>query len=170
MNDLLGLIAELAIGFTGFAAIASVLGHSPTQADLRLDRLRLRNLVEIGVFTVVMALLPLVLQADGSEGGGAWTLSSVLMLVGVVLIAYVHIGRNRNADVSNLEGYSVVASITVYLIAAAAVVVLALGLALPGFSSARAFLGALFLWIVMLGVYFVRIAASLLTHRLVDRP
>lgn len=169
MNDFLGLIAELAIGFTGFAAIASVLGRSPTQADLRLDRLRLRNLVEVGVFTVVMALLPQVLETGESERSGVWMVSCAVMLVGLAFMAFVHIGRNRSADVGSLEGYSLVASVTVYGIAAVGVVVLVLGLALPSLSPARAYLVSLFLWVVMLGVYFVRIAASLLPHRFMDR-
>lgn len=103
MNDLLGLIAELAVGFTGFAAIARV-----------------------------------------------------------------HVGRARRADVSHLKGYSRAASVLIYLIAAVGAAGLILALAVPAVSSAAAYVGALFLWVVMLGVYFVRIASSLLTHRLAD--
>lgn len=169
MFDLLGLIAELAVGFTGFAAIASLLDRSPTEADLRLDRFRLRNLVEMGVFTVVMALLPQVLMVGAASAAGVWTAGSVLMLLGAILIAYCHIRRARSADISSLKGYSRPASILVYVIATVAVAGLILGLVLPSFSPATAYVSALFLWVVMLGVYFVRIASSLLTHRLADR-
>ncbi|MDX1388123.1 MAG: hypothetical protein R3344_02985 [Acidobacteriota bacterium] len=171
MDGTLGLIAELAIGFTGFAALASVLGHSPTEADLRLDRFRLRNLVEMGVFTVVMALLPLTLQAgEASEtaGHGTWVACSVLMLAGMGFIAFVQIGRSHSLDISSLKGYSRPASLLVYLLAIVAAVLLVLGLVLPGFPLARAYVGALFLFVLMLGSYFVRIASSLLTHRLDD--
>jgi hypothetical protein len=61
-NDLMILIAELAVGFVGFAALASLLGKSPTEAEVGLDRIRLRNMVAFGVAIVVMALSPLVLQ------------------------------------------------------------------------------------------------------------
>lgn len=166
MTDLLGLIAELAVGFTGFAAIASLLGRSPTEADLRLDRFRLRNLVEMGVFTVVMALFPAVFEVGGARDGVRWTVCSVLMLLGAGAIAYFHIGRARSADISSLKGYSRAASVMVYMIAAIAVLVLLLGLIPAGLSPATAYVWTLFLWVVMLGVYFVRIASSLLTHRL----
>ncbi|MDX1394660.1 MAG: hypothetical protein R3195_09715 [Gemmatimonadota bacterium] len=171
LDGLLGLIAELAIGFTGFAALASVLGHSPTEADLRLDRFRLRNLVEMGVFTVVMALLPLILRAgEASEmaGRATWVVCCVLMLGGMGFIAVVQIGRSHTLDISSLRGYSRPASLLVYLLAVVAAMLLVLGLALPGFSPARAYVGALFLFVLMLGSYFVRIASSLLTHRLDD--
>jgi len=49
MNDVLGLLAEIAVAFTGFAALVSALGTAPSGADPRVDRLRLRNLVELGV-------------------------------------------------------------------------------------------------------------------------
>lgn len=152
MNDLLGLLAEIAVGFTGFAAIVSALGQAPSDADARLDRLRLRNLVEMGVVIVAMATLPLVLVLGLGETrpDPGWTVCALLLLTALVSFVFIHGGRNRAARVSELEGYSVF-----------------VGLAAPSAIRLQpAYVTAPWLMTVMLGLYFIRVAVSLLTHKL----
>lgn len=170
MNDLLGLIAELAVGFTGFAAISSALGHSPSEADLRLDRVRLRNLVEVGVFTVLMALLPRLLSEEGAEPMVTWGTSGVAFFTLGSALAVVHIRRARALKVTALVGYSRSGHLMTYALGLSALGLLAMSFVIPWIPVDRAYAGALFLALAMVGVYFVRVAASLLTHRVQRQP
>lgn len=167
MNDLLGLLAEIAVGFTGFAAIVSALGQSPSDADARLDRLRLRNLVEMGVIIVAMATLPLVLRRDETLPESGWTVVAALLLTALVALVFIHGSRNRAARVSELAGYSFYAAIALWSLGGCAMAVLVVGLAAPDLIPLpTAYVTALWIMTVMLGVYFIRVAASLLTHKL----
>ncbi len=167
MNDLLALLAEISVGFTGFAAIVSALGKAPSDADARLDRLRLRNLVETGVVIVVMATLTLVLLRAENGSEWAWTVSAVLLSTVLLTFAFLHGGRNRAAKVADLEGYSLYASVVTWMLGLGSLGVLAIGLLAPHLISVQvAYVTALWLLMTMLGWYFMRIAASLLTHKL----
>jgi hypothetical protein len=167
MNEILTLVAEIAVGFTGFAAIASALGQSPSVADARLDRLRLRNLVETGVVVVVMAIVPLVLLEAESGTEWAWHVSAGILLTAVVTLAIVHGGRNRGARVSELAGYSHWSAVVLWTLAVSSLGLLVVALLAPRVLRIElAYVAALVLLTVILGVYFVRIAASLLTHKL----
>jgi hypothetical protein len=167
MNELLVLYAEVAVGFTGFAAIVSALGVAPSGADMRLDRLRLRNLVEIGVTVVLTSMLPLLLQQTSGGDRWAWRLSAATLTAFVLVLFFIQVRRNRHADVSNLSGYSVVGSIAIYVMGIVGLGILILGQVAPALVSLEvAYATALFLMLAILGLYFVRIAASLLTHDL----
>ena len=167
MNDLLALLAEISVGFTGFAAIVSALGNAPGDADSRLDRLRLRNLVETGVVIVVMATLPLVLLRAENGSEWAWTVSAVLLSTVLLTFAFLHGRRNRAAKVADLEGYNLYSAVVVWMLGLGSLGVLAIGLLAPHLISVQvAYVTALWLLMTMLGWYFMRIAASLLTHKL----
>ena len=167
MNDLLALLAEISVGFTGFAAIVSALGNAPGDADARLDRLRLLNLVETGVVIVVMATLPLVLLRAENGSEWAWTVSAVLLSTVLLTFAFLHGRRNRAAKVADLEGYNLYSAVVVWMLGLGSLGVLAIGLLAPHLISVQvAYVTALWLLMTMLGWYFMRIAASLLTHKL----
>ena len=171
MNYLLGLLAEIAVGFTGFAAIASALGTAPSEADQRLDRLRLRNLVEIGVAIVLMAVLPQVIFLAENGHVWGWTVSAVLLSTILVAFVVIHGSRNRSARVAELAGYRRLGSVVLWVLGLTALLVLILGLATSQLIGLDvAYVSALWLMTAMLGVYFIRIAASLLTHRLGEGP
>ena len=106
MQELLGLIAEVAVGFTGFAALVSALGKALAEADQRLERVRLRGIVEIGVVVVLMAILPSVLSIRTEATDGIWTVCAVLLLASLLTLSLVLGARNRRAGVSGLAGYS----------------------------------------------------------------
>ena len=170
MNDLLALLAEISVGFTGFAAIVSALGTTPSDSDARLDRLRLRNLVEMGVVIVLMATLPLVLlnAENGAEWG--WTVCAVLLSIALLTLVFLHGGRNHVARVAELEGYSVYSGVVLWTLGLGSLGVLVIGLVAPHLIRLQlAYVTALWLMTAMLGVYFTRIAASLLTHKLGGR-
>ena len=170
MNDLLGLLAEIAVGFTGFAAIASALGTAPSEADQRLDRLRLRNLVEIGVAIVLMAVLPQVIFLVENGHVWGWTVSAVLLSTALVALVFFHGGRNRAARVAELEGYNLFGALALWTLGLGSLGVLVVGLVAPNLIRVQmAYVTALWLMTVMLGVYFIRIAASLLSHKIDGR-
>ena len=170
MNDLLALLAEISVGFTGFAAIVSALGKAPSDSDARLDRLRLRNLVETGVVIVLMATLPLVLLHAENGSEWAWTVSAVLLSTAIAALVFVHGGRNRKAKVAELEGYSLYAALVLWTLGLGSLGVLVVGLVAPDLIRVQlAYVTALWLLTAMLGLYFMRIAASLLTHKLDGR-
>lgn len=167
MNDILGLLAEIAAAFTGFAALVSAFGSAPSRADQKLDRLRMRNLVEVGVTVVLMATLPLVLFQSDRPSDWVWTVSSVVLLVAMVTIVFIHASRSRVVRVAEMAGYSRLGELVIWGLGLSTVGVLVFGLVSPHvISRDLAYLWALWLLTAILGVYFVRIAASLLTHKL----
>ena len=167
MNDVLGLLAEIAVAFTGFAALVSALGTAPSGADPRVDRLRLRNLVELGVIAVLMATLPLVLSRSALPGDSVWTVSSTVMLAAMVGIIIIHGGRYRSARVAELAGNNPAGALLMWALGFGIVCVLVSGIFAPSFISRDlAYAMALWLMIAAMGFYFIRIAASLLTHKL----
>jgi hypothetical protein len=171
MNDVLALLAEISVGFTGFAAIVSALDDPASEADARLDKLRLRNLVEMGVVVVLMATLPLVLLGVENGSEWAWTVSAVLLSAVIVTLLFLHGGRQRWAKVTQLEGYSPHTTLVLWTLGFGSLGVLVVGLVKPHVIPIQsAYVAALWLMTAMLGVYFVRIAASLLTHKLGGRP
>lgn len=72
--DLLTVVAEIAFGFTGFAGLAGVLAAEETRARVAL---RFWIMIEFGLATLLLALLPLVLRAGGLAPGRAAMASSV---------------------------------------------------------------------------------------------
>jgi len=167
MNEILALIAEVAVGFTGFAAIASALGESPSVADASLDRLRLRNLVEAGVTIVLMAIVPLVLLQTDRVADVVWRVSAAMLLAALILLMVLHGSRNRAAKVSELAGYSRWAAVALWGLGGGSLGVLLVALVAPGALRIEvAYAAALTQMTAILGVYFIRLAASLLTHKI----
>jgi len=165
MQELLGIIAEVAVGFTGFAALVSALGQAPAEADQRLDRVRLRGIVEIGVVVVLMSLLPNVLSGRTGATDGIWTLCAVLLLCSLVTLSLVLGTRNRKAGVSHLAGYSRLAAAVNWGLGIGAMGALVTGLTTP-FPIDVAYVSALWLTTAILGAFFIRVAGSLMTHKL----
>lgn len=165
MHELLGIIAEVAVGFTGFAALVSALGKAPAEADQRLDRVRLRAIVEIGVVVVLMAILPnvLLIRLDGTEG--VWTLCAGLLLAMLVTLSFVLGARNRRAGLSELAGYSRMSAGVIWGLGSCAIGVLIVGLVTP-LQVETAYVAALWLLTAILGSFFIRVAGSLMTHNL----
>lgn len=166
ITELLALQAEIAVGFTGFAALVSALGTSPSEADERLDRLRLRNLVEVGVLVTLMAMLPLVLLQADSGTRWVWSVCSAILIAILVAIIYLHGGRNRAGRISELAGYNRIGALTIWALGSASLGVLILGSFAPRVIRLDlAYVTALWLMTAILGVYFIRVASSLLSPR-----
>jgi len=166
MNDVLGLLAEIAAAFTGFAALVSAFGNAPTEADQRLDKLRLRNLVELGITVVLTATLPLVLFQSARSGDWVWVLCSTVLFAVTLAFFFIHGGRVRAVRVKEMTGYSRAGELLLWTLGSIILGVLLTGLVAPHFINRElAYISALWLLTAMLGIYFIRIATSLLTHK-----
>ena len=79
-------LAGVAIALTGFAGLSVALRHEEINDWPQSMRVRLRALVELGVFSFVYALLPIGLYYLGVEEDLLWRLSSLVFVVGVVVL------------------------------------------------------------------------------------
>ncbi len=66
-TDLTLTIAEISIAIAGFSAIVVMLNAKPIRDWDDTDRLNLRLLVQVAIFTILMSLLPSVLNVSLSE-------------------------------------------------------------------------------------------------------
>lgn len=66
-TDLTLTIAEIAVAVAGFSAIVVMLNAKPISEWDDTDRLNLRLLVQVAIFTILMSLLPSVLRVSLSE-------------------------------------------------------------------------------------------------------
>lgn len=75
-TDLTLTIAEISIAIAGFSAIVVMLNAMPIREWDDTDRLNLRLLVQVAIFTILMSLLPSVLNVSLSESNvwkyGLW--------------------------------------------------------------------------------------------------
>jgi hypothetical protein len=169
VSDLLALAAELAVGLTGFAAVAAALGKTPSHVDARLDRARLKDLVELGISTTLFALIPLVLWPEGPRPEWVWTVSGVVFLMGGIGLAAVQTRRVTALGLRQMKGYSYATSGLFSSLGYGTIVLILLGLSLPQVPLDRAYIGVLFMLLCMVGLNFVRVAASLLAQVLDDQ-
>lgn len=88
-SDLLTLIAEIAFGFTGFAGLAGVLATGEVRARVAL---RFWIMIEFGLATLLLALLPLVLHAAGLAAPLVWAIGSGAV-AGFLLLHLAILGR-----------------------------------------------------------------------------
>ena len=65
--DLTLTIAEIAVAVAGFSAIVVMLNAKPISEWDDTDRLNLRLLVQVAIFTILMSLLPSVLSVSLSD-------------------------------------------------------------------------------------------------------
>jgi hypothetical protein len=75
----LATIAEVAVAFTGFAGIVSVLGRSSLDPKVRFWRVQL--IVMTSLSAMFGALVPSALQLLVSDGDALWRISSLILLL-----------------------------------------------------------------------------------------
>src|SRR5262245_12820686 len=79
-DDALIGIAQIAGTFTGFAALAGIVGRR-ARGSSRYDIERLRTVILVGVMVVVTALIPIVVEGYSPNEIALWRVSSGLALV-----------------------------------------------------------------------------------------
>jgi hypothetical protein len=80
------VLAEVAVGFAGFASIVAVLGQRSARDHPELDAFRIRGLLECSLLVVIASLLPYAILRLGSGELPAWRLSSALAFVAAGLL------------------------------------------------------------------------------------
>ena len=88
-TDVLLSLAEIAGVFVGFGALIAVRSGGPSEA---FEVGYMRGLVSFGVLTVVAALAPVTLGGYGLTTHEVWVLSSLLVLVGYLVVFAVSAG------------------------------------------------------------------------------
>jgi hypothetical protein len=78
--DVLLSIAEIAVAFSGFAALASVIGRRSSEAALHGFE-RLKTVVSVSLLVVVAALIPIVPFRFELSEASAWQVSSIVALL-----------------------------------------------------------------------------------------
>ena len=102
--DTMHLIAEVAIGFTGFAGIVGALGRERLRADDPHLWLGFWTMIEFGLATLLAALLPSVAFHTGladSAGGAARLTSGVFtawLVAHLVLVTPLFVRARRGAN------------------------------------------------------------------------
>jgi hypothetical protein len=155
-ESLLLTIAEVSIGFAGFAGIVALFGRRAGGTWSTADRLRFNSLVRHALISLFAAFLPLAIHYVDPEHGSPWRASSAVFAVVFVLLFWT--GSRR---VTEVRGDSE-ASIRGAWILIAAFAVLALGLFLNAIGvvfdgDAGPYLAALFFTLALTGLFFARL-------------
>ena len=100
-RDLLFILAEVSVAITGFAGIAASIGKPKSE----LARWHVRNVVDSGIWTIVLSLLPAFVGLVGLSEEAVWRISSGIMLV--VIVVYQTLLLNRDGLKLAFEGAAV---------------------------------------------------------------
>lgn len=157
-EGLLLTIAEVSIGFAGFAGIVALFGRRAGGTWSTADRLRFNSLVRHALISLFGAFLPLAIHYVSPEYGSPWRPSSIVF--GVIFLLLVWSGCRRIPEV-RASGDSE-ASIRGAWVLVAAFAVVALGLFLNAIGvvfhgDAGPYLVALFFTLIMAGLFFWRL-------------
>jgi hypothetical protein len=106
--DYLYLICELAAAFAGFTAIVAVLHPDADAAadDLILNKLRLRQMLEISLFTVAAGLTPQLVMSLGAVHDVAMRIAGGIFGLGAIMLMIVQVRRGSSRHLRTLSGYS----------------------------------------------------------------
>ena len=164
--DILLTLAEISVAFTGFAALASILGRRYSRDHPELDAIRLRNAVDFSLTAVGLSLFPILLVKLNLPPPIVWRASSLLFLaalVGLFLAATLRARALTRANVPYSRSFSVVSQ------SFGVAIGLALAANTLGFTGNALFptyYGALLGILVFAALFFIRILASLLAPSL----
>jgi hypothetical protein len=157
-ENLLLTIAEVSIGFAGFAGIVSLFGRRARGSWSPADRLRFNSLVRHALLSLFAAFLPLAIHYVDPGHGSPWRLSSTVF--GVVFLLLFRAGCRRIPEVrasgdseANVRGAWVL--LAAFLVLALGLFLNAIGVVFHGV--AGPYLVALFFTLVLAGVFFARL-------------
>lgn len=157
-EGLLLTIAEVSVGFAGFAGIVALFGRRASGTWSTADRLRFNSLIRHALLSLFAALLPLAIYYVDPDHGSPWRSSSTIF--GVIFILLIWNSCRRIPEVrasgdseANVRGAWV-------LIAGFAVVALglflnAIGVVFQGV--AGPYLVAVFFTLTLTGLFFARL-------------
>jgi hypothetical protein len=157
-ESLLLTIAEVSIGFAGFAGIVALFGRRATGTWSTADRLRFNSLIRHALLSLFAAFLPLAIHYVDPDHGSPWRSASTVFGVAFLLLFWT--GFRRIPEV-RASGDSE-ASIRGAWVLVAGFAVLALGLFLNALGvvfhgDAGPYLVALFFTLALTGAFFARL-------------
>lgn len=160
--DYLSLLCNLAAVFAGFTAIVSALREDDeTSADeIALNKVRLRQMLEICLFTIATGLLPQLIVSFNVEFDIALRISGALATVMGGGLLFVQGRRVLTLKIRKLQGYSM--TFTRFALSAGALVVALFALAAVGAMANAAYFTAVTLGLVIAGLQFFRTSTSML--------
>ena len=157
-ESLLLTIAEVSIGFAGFAGIVALFGRRAGGDWSLADRLRFNSLVRHALLTLFAALLPLAIYYVDPDHGSPWRPSSAIF--GVIYLYLFWTGSRRIPEVrdsgdseANTRGAWVL--VAAYAALAVGLFLNAIGVILQG--DAGIYLVALFYTLILAGLFFARL-------------
>ena len=162
-SDILLTVAELAVAFAGFATLAGILGQ-PRSADAALmNASRLRGMLESALVALAFALAPFVPYLFGFSEEVTWRVAAAGFSAASITRLCILIRRlpEVRAAGASMSWLVVVVSAQV----AAVPVLLAVVGGAAGESAGAAYVLALFIALFASGVFFLRLAVSLLASQ-----
>jgi hypothetical protein len=156
-SELLLTIAEIAVAFTGFASLISVLASKSTTEHPLLQSVRFQGMVNMSLIAVAFSLVPFVPLHLGLSPALSWRISSALFLL-VGLASTINGARQAaiaRATVGAIKGGTVRVTI---IFGGVTVALVLLGANTLGFTAATAFglyATALLLFLFGSGVAFM---------------
>ena len=160
--DYLSQICNLAAVFAGFTAIVSVLRSDDETGpdEMVLNKVRLRQMLEICLFTIAAGLLPQLIVSFDTSFDVALRMSGAIAapLGSLLLILQGH--RAFNENVRKLSGYSI--HFTRFAMSSGAIVVGLFALAAFGVRPSAVYFSAVTLGLVIAGLQFFRTSTSVL--------
>ena len=90
-RDFLFILAEVSVAVTGFAGIAAAIGKPKSE----LARWHVRNVVDSGVWTIVLSLLPAFVGLLGLSEETVWRASSGIAFVVIVVYQALLLKRDK---------------------------------------------------------------------------
>jgi hypothetical protein len=100
--DILLSIAEIAVAFSGFAALASVIGRRSSEAALHGFE-RLKTVVSVSLLVVVAALIPIVAFRFGLSEAFAWRISSIFALLLNWLVLWIAFSAGQKSGLHKAD-------------------------------------------------------------------
>jgi hypothetical protein len=156
-ESLLLTIAEVSIGFAGFAGIVALFGRRAAGSWSTADHVRFDALIRFALLSLFAAFAPLAIHYISPDHGSPWRLASAIF--GLVLLLLFWTGRRRIAEIrasgdseANVRGGWVL--LGAYALVGLGLLLNAVG-AFPG--EAAPYLVALFLSLIMTGLMFARL-------------
>jgi hypothetical protein len=157
--EYLSLIAELAVAFAGFTAIVSVL-QSEVADEFTLNKVRLRQMLELSLFTVAASLVPQLIAASSISADMPFRISGALFVPAGAALLTVQRRRGAISQVRKLPGYSV--RFTRFAIGCGLGVITLFALAAFGAQSVASYQAGVTLGLVIAAAQFFRTSISVL--------
>jgi len=152
------ILAEIAVGFAGFASIVAVLGQRSTRDHPRLDAFRLRGLLECSLLVVAFSLVPYAISRFSAGDLTVWRLSSGLFFVAGTAVTVATFAHHRSiAHIPIPMGMRLVV-LALYIVPLPALLLTAIGIF--GDRSSPIYLLCLLSYLLAGGIGFFRVMVS----------